>query len=57
MITIEKKYQHWSKDGIIWTEWFAYNSYDTREEAEKALPIIKKKTLTVGKLKSEFRIV
>lgn len=22
---IYKRYQHWSKDGIVWSKWFPYN--------------------------------
>lgn len=57
MKQIEIRYQHWSKNGIIWTKWFKdYSRYETEEKAKEALELMK----TLGskqKLKHEYRII
>lgn len=49
---IQKRYQHYTKDGIMWTEWFNVAGND------EDLKIIQKenKWQMNSKLKNEFRI-
>lgn len=57
MKQIEIRYQYWSKDGIVWTEWFRdYTNYDNEEKAKVALDRMKALSAK-QKLKHEYRIV
>lgn len=50
---IQKRYQHYTKDGIVWTDWF-----DTAKN-DSELNVLKKedKYQLKNKLLNEFRII
>lgn len=47
---IERRYQYWSRNGIVWTKWFEYTTKKTLKELLKQKPIFKY-------LKEEYREV
>lgn len=56
MKQIEIRYQYWSRDGIVWTEWFRdYTCYDDEAKAKVALDMMKS-LAAKQKLKHEYRI-
>lgn len=57
MKQIETRYQYWSKDGIVWTEWFKdYSKFETEEEAKENIKRLKELS-PKQKLKHEYRVV
>lgn len=57
MKQIETRYQHWSRDGIVWTKWFKdYSKFETEEEAKEDIKRLKELG-SKQKLKHEYRIV
>lgn len=52
-MAIEKRYQHWSRDGIVFTPWFKIR--DTDEDYEHLVK--EEKWQMKNKLKNEYRIV
>lgn len=61
LYTIESRYQRWSRDGIIWTDWFntlTDGHTDDLSFLEDRISIYKKRDKeSKEKLKHEYRIV
>lgn len=59
MKAVEKRYQHWSADGIVWTDWFRSQIIDDDniEEVERWHKDSADTIFKATHLKSEFRIV
>jgi len=50
---IQKRYQYWSRDGIVWTSWINYCEDDSQLEELKETY----KWQLKNKLKNEFRLI
>ena len=51
---VQKRYQYFSREGVVWTKWFDYHKDDTllkRFQSEEKYQLIN------SKLKNEFRVV
>lgn len=56
VVTIERRYEYYGREGIKWTKWFRFKDYETEQAAKDALKLLKKEKEAVKKLHGEYRI-
>jgi hypothetical protein len=59
MFIVEERYEHWSKDGKKWTNWFRASVHDTEEMAKEDMKSSKELSKSIDKatkLKHEFSV-
>lgn len=59
MYIVEKRYEHWTKEGKVWTDWFRRAVFETKNEATESMKSSKELCKSIAKstkLKHEFNV-